>query len=310
MDSVVGRSARFLDDTPALLNQRVGKLTPKSGSVLYAYYFLSQTSVIKELAGKAGGSANQANISPKMIKELEVSFPSLGVQEQIAKALSSFDELIDGNRKQICLLEEAARRLYKEWFINYRFPGHEAFSMDQTTNLPAGWRHGKLGEICCFLRGKVISKKTAGEGNIPVVAGGLKPAYYHNVANTLSPVITVSASGNAGFARMYYQEVWASDCSFLDIRNTDYLYFVFTFLKSIQDKLYSLQKGSAQQHVNAGQINDLELILPDSHTLQAFEDCLKPIFEQVATLEKQIICAAEARNRLLPKFMSGEIEVS
>lgn len=114
-----------------------------------------------------------------------------------------------------------------------RFPGYEDCKI--MDGVPEGWRKGVLGDIATFKRGKTITKAQVQEGNIPVVAGGLEPAYYHNKANTVAPVITVSGSGaNAGFTRLYNVDVFASDCSFVDSENTPFLFLCIVLLKIIK----------------------------------------------------------------------------
>ena len=311
MDSVVGRIAKVNFFDKALLNQRVGKIyivDDISCNLDYVYYFLSQEKVKIELASKAGGAANQANISPTDVKNLQIPFPSKAIQDRIADILLAYDNLIENNQKQIKLLEEAARRLYKEWFVDLRFPSYETTPV--VDGVPEGWRNGNLLEITEFKRGKTITKSQIAAGNIPVVAGGLEPAYYHNQANTTAPVITVSGSGaNAGFTKMYYMDVFASDCSFVDINATPYVYFVYCFLKESKAILDSLQKGSAQPHVYAKDINALSLLIPDKKYMELFVGKVAPFFTKIQKLQKQIKLAEEARDRLLPKLISGELEV-
>ena len=169
---------------------------------------------------------------------------------------------------------------------------------------------GTLGEIVEFRRGKTITKAQVKEGNVPVVAGGLEPAYYHNEANTKAPVITVSGSGaNAGFSRMYHEDVFASDCSFADIQGTKWISFVYCFLKANKYQLDALQKGSAQPHVYAKDINAMEMVIPQSELIDHYCTEADVLFNKIGVLQTQMAIASEARDRLLPKLMSGEIEV-
>ena len=253
------------------------------------------------------GAANQMRIAIGSIKEYEHSFPDIRTQQRIARIISAYDELIENNQKQIKLLEEAAQRLYKEWFIDLHFPGHETTPI--VDGVPQGWAVGTLGDIAEFKRGKMITKKQATEGDVPVVAGGKEPAYMHDKANTKAPVITVSASGNAGFTKMYYQNVWASDCSFLDITASENMYFSYLYLLYRQDDIYSMQKGSCQQHITAKEINAMKTLIPPEDVLASFTMVISGFFSKISVLEKQVRNATQARNRLLPKLMSGEIEV-
>lgn len=311
MSSVVGRIARVKYHEDSLLNQRVGKVFAKDSKLCdidYVYYFLSQDYIKISLASKAGGAANQANISPNDVKSLTVRWPDIETQHRIANILSAYDDLIENNQKQIKLLEEAAQRLYKEWFVNLRFPGHENTKI--VDGVPEGWHRGTIGQIAEFKRGRTITKAQVKGGNVPVIAGGLEPAYYHNVANTKAPVITISASGaNAGFVRLYGVDVFASDCSFVDGLGTESLFFVYEFLKESKVSIDQLQKGSAQPHVYAKDINAMKITIPEKEYLERFDRYAKVYFNKIKTLQGQNEQLKTARDLLLPKLMSGEVEV-
>ena len=272
--------------------------------LFYYYYFRSPYSPVKTIVSQCA----QAGIRGSDLQKLEVVFPPKDTQDHISKILSAYDALIENNHKQIKLLEEAVQRLYKEWFVDLRFPGYEDTAI--VDGVPEGWKKGTLGDISLFKRGKTITKAQVLDGDVPVVAGGIEPAYYHNKSNTVAPVITVSGSGaNAGFTRLYNVDVFASDCSFIDSNSTPFLFFVYCFLKANAMKLDSLQKGSAQPHVYAKDLNALVLSVPTEGVLTVFCDIVFPYFERIRLLQRENEIAAEARDRLLPKLMSGEIEV-
>ena len=274
---------------------------------LFWTYHFKDKAFRKAMSGTAVG-ANIQNLSQERLAAYEANIPDYKSQVRIADILSSYDKLIENNQKQIKLLEEAAQRLYKEWFVDLRFPGYE--NIEVVNGVPEGWKKGVLGDIALFKRGKTITKSQVCKGKVPVVAGGLEPAYYHNKANTVAPVITVSGSGaNAGFSRLYNIDVFASDCSFVDSEITPYVYFVYCFLKDIKEHIQSLQKGAAQPHVYAKDINALKLIIPTELKLKNYCELIKPFFEKIKTLQKQIEISLQARERLLPKLMSGELEV-
>lgn len=258
--------------------------------------------------GHLSHQAAQPGLSVKVLAEQKVSLPPIETQKKIADILSAYDDLIENNQKQIKLLEEAAQRLYKEWFVDLHFPGHESTPI--IDGIPQGWEMGTLGEIALFKRGKTITKDQTIYGNIPVVAGGLEPAYYHNQANTVAPVITVSGSGaNAGFTRLYSVNVWASDCSYVDSQVTNNIYFVYCCLKDKTAELDALQKGAAQPHVYAKDINVIKLLIPNNDLLKQYNEIVECIFKKIKVLEAQNLQLKEARDRLLPKLMNGEIEV-
>lgn len=272
----------------------------------YLYYLLK--SKVHDFINSSNGSA-QKNLLLSTMRDFDISFvDSFETQHRIANILSRYDSLIENYQKQIKLLEEAAQRLYKEWFIDLRFPGHENTKI--VDGVPEGWTPSQLGQLVEFKRGKTITKKDVIDGDIPVVAGGLEPAYYCNKSNTAERVITVSGSGaNAGFTRMYFEKVWASDCSFVDVSVTPFLHFIYCYLKDNKTTIDNMQKGAAQPHVYAKDINSMELCIPIESVIKSFERTASKYFDTISSLQYQIRLLTEARDRLLPKLMSGEITV-
>ena len=273
----------------------------------YLYYLLK--SKVHDFINSSNGSA-QKNLLLSTMRDFDISFvDSFETQHRIASILSRYDSLIENYQKQIKLLEEAAQRLYKEWFVDLRFPGHENTKI--VDGVPEGWTPSQLGQLAEFKRGKTITKKDVIDGDIPVVAGGLEPAYYCNKSNTAERVITISGSGaNAGFTRMYFEKVWASDCSFVDASVTPFLHFVYCFLKNNKTTIDNLQKGAAQPHVYAKDINSLSICIPIESVLKSFEGTASKYFDTISSFQSQIHLLTEARDRLLPKLMGGEIVLS
>ena len=298
-----GSVMRCKDEFWASDNTIVVKPKQDIANINYCYYLLKNLN----LNNYAGGAA-QPLITQTTLKQIKIKIPNIDEQKRIANILSAYDDLIENNQKQIKLLEEAAMRLYKEWFVNLRFPGYENSKI--VDGVPEGWRLGRVSELAEFKRGKTITKKNAKDGNVPVVAGGLEPAYFHNVANTVAPVITISASGaNAGYTRLYNTDIWASDCSYIDASYGDKLYFIYTFLKNNKEVIDNLQRGAAQPHVYAKDINALSTYIPESTIMEPFCNLVAPLFKKIAVQERLISELKQARDKLLPKLMSGEIEV-
>lgn len=273
----------------------------------YLYYLLK--SKVHDFINSSNGSA-QKNLLLSTMRDFDISFvDSFETQHRIASILSRYDSLIENYQKQIKLLEEAAQRLYKEWFVDLRFPGHENTKI--VDGVPEGWTPSQLGQLAEFKRGKTITKKDVIDGDIPVVAGGLEPAYYCNKSNTAERVITISGSGaNAGFTRMYFEKVWASDCSFVDASVTPFLDFVYCYLKANKTTIDNMQKGAAQPHVYAKDINSLSICIPIESVLKSFEGTASKYFDTISSFQSQIHLLTEARDRLLPKLMGGEIVLS
>lgn len=304
----LGMSCVALRDIPnATYNGFTKRMRPIDSNKVcpkYIGYFL-RTSYFRNKFIAFSNMTTRASLKNEDLLSMTIFLPPYPVQQKIAGILSAYDDLIENNQKQIKLLEEAAQRLYKEWFVDFRFPGHETAKF--INSLPEGWRKGTLSELGQFKRGKTITKEQTVSGSVPVVAGGLEPAYYHNQSNTESPVVTVSASGaNAGFTRMYFKKIWASDCSFIDCKLTENLFFMYVFLKENPILLKNLQKGSAQPHVYPTHLNNLLLIIPAKDLLKKFCYVVTPIFSKLGTLDRQISILQEARDRLLNKVMNFE----
>ena len=252
--------------------------------------------------------AAQDNLSQSKLLSLKFPIPGISEQKQIADVLTAYDDLIENNRRRIQLLEQAARLLYKEWFVHLRFPGQEHTQI--IDGVPEGWERQSLGEFATILKGKNITKETIEEGDVPVVAGGLKPAYYHNAANASGPVITVSASGaNAGHVALYHQDVWASDCSYLSSSDNSEIWFLYLSMKYCQAEITGMQQGAAQPHVYPKHLKRLGLLLPSRNLRDLFKETVEVCFLQIANLEKQTEKLAKARDLLLPKLMNGEMVV-
>ncbi|EKN4809904.1 restriction endonuclease subunit S [Yersinia enterocolitica] len=174
--------------------------------------------------------------------------------------------------------------------------------------IPVGWVSEILGAVLEPKKGKNITKKTIEEGDIPVVAGGLAPAYYHSKCNVTGPVITISASGaNAGFVNLYHCDIWASDCSYINKTQTQFVYCFYTLLKSRQKEITHMQQGAAQPHVSPKDIMRLVIVAPITALWQSLEKILTSIYEQIGVHLAQNMCLESLRDILLPKLLSGEI---
>ena len=274
----------------------------------YVYYFMTSHRYQKDLEGRATGTTVTGLRQPELLKST-ILLPPLSAQRSIASILSSLDRKIELNNKINADLEEMAQAIFKNWFVDFEpFKGGK-FVDSELGMIPEGWKVGTLGELCNFKRGKNLLTKNAIDEGVPVVAGGLEPSCYHNVANTGAPVITVSGSGaNAGFMRMYHVPVWASDCSFIDI-SCENFYFVYCFLKVNSKLLKHAQTGAVQPHVKPSDIHDFELVIPDKESIYEFQDKAKPFFDKIAAIQKENSRLSLLRDTLLPRLMSGELEV-
>ena len=308
--SVVGRVGRVRYDAITVLNQRVGKIVNKNeakSSLDYIYYYLSQYEVKVELAQKAGGAANQANISPSDIKNLLFPYPPIEIQHRIATILSRYDSLIENYQKQIKLLEEAAQRLYKEWFVNLHFPGHENTKI--VNGVPEGWEKKKVGDITPIKTGKKDANFGTSDGAYPFFTCSQEPIKAPSYSFDTSAVIL---AGNGDFnVKLYRGKFEAYQRTYvLEPTNEKMLYLLYFCISENMNRLATGASGSTIKFLTKGMIESLVINKPSTIVLDSFNQIIEPIRTQKENLQSQIRLLTEARDRLLPKLMSGEIEVS
>ena len=294
-------------------------------------YYFKYKYYLSNLKYLDSGSA-QSQITIDDLKRLIIKLPPLNHQTVVVSILKSLDDKIEINRRindnfiyQKLLeiisiwkittllndnLEQQAQALFKSWFVDFEPFKDGEFVESELGMIPKGWRVGKLGELCQFKRGKNLLSKDAKFGDVPVVAGGLEPSCYHNISNTKSPVVTVSGSGaNAGFMRMYYQEVWASDCSFIDT-SCENLLFVYYFLSINRRLLKHAQTGAVQPHVKPADIHDFNIVIPPYNEIKKFQTKVSPIVINNGKNEQESKKLILLRDTLLPRLMSGELKVN
>src|SRR3989344_5102532 len=278
-------------------------------------YYLSCTDTIRDPAVKSMvGASGRQRADKTVVDNVQIVAPDLPQQKQIADVLSTYDDLIENNTKRIKILEEMAQAIYKEWFVYFRFPGHEKVKMiDSKTEfgkIPEKWKVEKLGDKINILRGKNITKNTIVPGKVPVVAGGMGPAYFHNKATVEGPAITVSASGaNSGYINLYHEDIWASDCSYINKNSTPFVYYYFLLLKNRQAEITGLQRGSAQPHVYPKDLARLLIVDPPEELVHSFEEKAESTFGMINNFQLQNQNLRQARDLLLPKLVTGKIEV-
>ena len=252
--------------------------------------------------------AAQDNLSQTKLLSIKFPVPEPIIQKKIADILSTYDDLIENNRRRIALLGESARLLYREWFVHFRHPGHERIKI--INGIPESWQCSPLGKIAIIRKGKNITRNMAERGEVPVVAGGLKPTYYHSRPNVLGPVVTVSASGaNAGHVDLYHSDIWASDCSYLSVNENPEIWFLYLSLKAHQSEIFGMQQGAAQPHVYPKHLERLRVLIPSLTVRTLFHERVDAVFQQIPVLEQQNRLLIKARNLLLPRLMSGDLAV-
>lgn len=308
----IGTVGTKLTMTPCdcFVNQSINAVIPnKDYDNDYIYYLLLNFLPNLKSINK-GTASGREYIAKSAFENIEIKVHSdINVQRKIGRILSAYDDIIENCKQQISLLEEATQRLYREWFVDLRFPGYETTPVGEN-GLPEGWNYGTINKLGTFKRGKNILTKDAHGGPVPVIAGGLKPSCYHDKFNTSAPVMTVSGSGaNAGYASIFTTPVWASDCSYLDSNSSTSIYYIYCFLKNNPLILLSRQKGSAQPHVYARDINDTKILIPRNKHLSDFCNVSQFYFNEIGNLLQLKNNALIARDLLLPNLISGQIEI-
>ena len=273
----------------------------------YLYYWLSSSFGKASLLQRAIGSSQPA-LTIDILKKYRILLPSIVVQHRIASILSTYDSLIENNTKRIRLLEKMAENLYKEWFVRFRFPGHENVKM--VNCLPNGWKKGALSDVCEFKRGKNITSSEMKEGTIPVISAGITPSGFHSHANAYGISVTMSSSGaNAGYIAVHYSDIWAADCSYIEEASTPCIYYVYELLNNIRSIINNFQRGAAQPHVYPRDINRIKMIIPSEDIRKKANEKIGVIHCQIDNLQRQNSLLARQRDLLLPRLMSGKLEV-
>lgn len=189
-------------------------------------------------------------------------------------------------------LEEQALLIFKHMFQNVSY----------------GLNH--VGDYITPKRGKALLSKNAIYGRVPVIAGGLLPATYHNVANTLAPVLTISGSGaNAGYVNIWNTSVWSSDSSYIDSTMTKNVYFWYAFLKVRQQDIFNIQTGSAQPHIYPKHIAELSIGDIDNSKVELYTLQVAPLFKKVGANILENDELKQLREWLLPMLMNDQATI-
>ena len=277
------------------------------------------------MAGNAVG-ANIQNLSQGRLSAYTAYIPSIETQRRIADILSAYDDLIENNRKQIKLLEEAAQRLYREWFVDLRFPGYEHTKI--TDGVPEGWEKSTVAAVSSILRrgisprynenGKfvVINQKCIRQTVVSFDESRRQEKLYPEDLNLQDsdPVICSTGAGTLGRVGQifgnYPDTTLDSHVTLVRAMEGFGKQYLFQSLNSRQTYLMGMGKGSTNQlELNRGTIQDLDIYIPSKKVLNQFEQVAQPIHDKISVISKCIMQLQTARDCLLPKLMSGKVEV-
>lgn len=273
-------------------NQSCYGLRAKKEIVTSDYLFYLIKHNISVLKKNTHGSVFDT-ITRNTFDNIEVEIPSIKIQQKISSILNDYDKKIELNNAINNNLEQQAIAIFDNMFPN--------ISAAEKT----------IGDIIIPKRGKNLLSKNAILGNVPVVAGGLNPSTYHNTANTVAPVLSISASGaNAGYVNLWNIPIWSSDSSFIDSSMSNDVYFWYVLLKKRQNEIYDSQTGSAQPHIYPQHIAAMPICDLNFNKVSNYTSTVTPIFELIGHNKIENMRLITIRDALVPKLISGDLDVS
>lgn len=247
----------------------------------YLTWLLQKTNFNQMTSGSAQPLLNQ-----DILNSIDFEIPGLSEQDYVISVIEPFENQMGVLTSINDNLLELAETMFSETFPQFRSDGNT------------------IGDYIKPKRGKNLLSKNIIEGEVPVVAGGLKPAGFHNEANTVAPVITISASGaNAGFTNIWEENVWSSDSSYIDITVTQNVYFWFLMLKKRQQEIFGAQTGSAQPHIYPKHIEEMPTGNIRDNEISEFNKRIGPMFEVMGASSAEIKTLVNIRDTLIRKML-------
>ena len=276
----------------------------------YVYYFLKQQYIRDLAANSMTGASGRQRADLKFIKKIKLNLPKLDDQRRIASILSAYDNLIENNNRRIRLLEQMAENLYKEWFVRFRFPGHEKAEFEN--GLPKGWKVEKVQDWCRVFTGKKDVNQTVPDGKYSFFSCS-PDTFKSNEYIYDGKAILVAGNGSyTGRTRYFegkfdlYQRTYAIVSK---IDDADFLYYLYTRFKFDFEKIYSGgTRGSAIPYIVMKDLTRYKFFY-EEEIVKRYISIIKPIFHQIDILNEENITLSRQRDLLLPRLMSGKLEV-
>ncbi|WP_158213680.1 restriction endonuclease subunit S [Sphingopyxis witflariensis] len=273
-------------------------VTPKRADVdlRYAYFLVKSLPLASMNSDAAVPGLNRENAY-----RLKIKLPELEAQQSIAAILATYDDLIENNRRRIALLEEAARQLYKEWFVRFRFPGHEHVKI--IDGVPEGWKCRTLRDVATLHYGKALKEETRTPGDVPVY-GSSGIVGSHDKALVSGPGIILGRKGNVGSVRWSHSDFFPIDTVYFIVSEQSNFHLYLTL-----QQMQFMSTDVAVPGLNRDFAYSRFLVRPSNVVGARFEEEVTPIFLQMQKLTDWNEKLAKARDLLLPKLMSGAIAV-
>ena len=270
-------------------------------------YYLIKNFLPGLKAYNLGTASGREYVSKSNFEKIElVAEQDKEIQKKIGVILSRYDSLIENYQKQIKLLEEAAQRLFKEWFVDLRFPGHENTNI--IDGVPEGWEKKKVGDITPIITGKKDANFGTPDGEYPFFTCSQEPIKAPSFSFDCAAVLL---AGNGDFnVKLYRGRFEAYQRTYVLSPYIDsHLYLLFYTISANMTKLAAGSSGSTIKFLTKGMIDGINLNVPNDEILRSFNKKVEPIQSSRESLQSQLRLLTEARDRLLPKLMNGEIKV-
>ncbi|MGN1197086.1 MAG: restriction endonuclease subunit S [Acetatifactor sp.] len=271
----------------------------------FLYYTMLNRDFYMKADAVALGAA-QRTVSLTALREMEIQLPDYDTQKKVVNVLRPYDELIENNQKQIKLIEEAAQRLYKEWFIDLRFPGYEDCKI--VDGVPSGWKEVYLPDIAPIVTGKKDANFGTDDGKYLFFTCSQEPIKAPSYSFDCDAVIL---AGNGDFNVKLYRgrfEAYQRTYVFSPF-DSDNLFLLYYAVKDNMRQLFQGASGSTIKFLTKRMLEEIKVFIPDDTTMHKFNNFCEVYQRKIEVLKQQINDAKEARDRLLPKLMNGEIEV-
>lgn len=330
----IGRVA-YVGNARGCIAQNIVAIRPDSKRLdgNFLFYFMASENTQTRLSNLNIGVAQPSLKVPHLL-DLEVAFPPLPTQRKIAAILSAYDDLIENNTRRIQLLEESAQLLYREWFVRFRFPGHERVRMVESDlgPIPEGWEMRPIGEVVPVLGGGTPSKAESSywengsitwytpsdltaantmfisESSSQITELGLEkssarmfPAYSVMMTSRATvgvvSINTTEACTNQGFIICVPNEIFS-------------VYLLYYWIIENREKIISLASGATFKEITRTTFRQLPVLIPDKTTHKAFDQHMAAVGQQIQNLLRRNTLLHTTRDLLLPRLISGEVDVA
>ncbi len=294
----------------------------------YIFYLLSMSYMRNMSANSMTGASGRQRADLGFIKRIPWTFPDIEKQKKIVSTLSQYDLLIDNNNKRIKILEQMAENLYKEWFVRFRFPGHEDAEFEG--GIPKGWERIRISKAYDTSSGGTPSRshdEYFSDGTIPwIKTGELQDCVLIDTEEHITPEAVRKSSAqiippNSVLMAMYgvnigmlgYTSIEATCnqacCVFRDKLTASSKHYLFYYMKAIREYLLLIGFGAAQQNLSQDLIKQVKILWPTNDLISQFEKYVEPLYIETQNIIRKNDNLIKQRDLLLPRLMSGKLEV-